>query len=112
MYIKSPEQAIGTVVVLNPNAVMYEFTIYENELINFYHSQRINVFLWNYRGYGRSKGTPSPSKVISDAKIIMEYVIKCYLDNENHKIIIHGHSLGGAVASSLDFPEVNFVLCD
>ena len=38
--------------------------------LNYYLNFGINVVLWNYRGYGMSTGTPSPSNLRSDAEIV------------------------------------------
>ncbi len=58
---------------------------------------KTNVFLVDYRGYGKSEGHPSERKVYSDAQTFYDYLIQ-----EKHtppdKIIIYGESLGTAVA--------------
>lgn len=43
-----------------PNAAYYELMCIENEWVRFYIRAGVNVFIWNYRGYGRSGGQPSP----------------------------------------------------
>jgi len=42
----------------------------------------------------------------------VRHAIKNCLFSENEKLIVHGHSLGGAVAANLNFPELSLVLCD
>ena len=60
----------------------------------------LNVFIFDYRGYGKSEGTPSEEGTYKDATAAWNY-----LSNDKHiepsKLIIMGRSLGGAVASWL-----------
>jgi abhydrolase domain-containing protein 17 len=59
-----------------------------------------NVLAYDYRGYGTSDGRPSEQNSYEDAETAYNYLI-----NELHiapaKIIIHGRSLGAAVAIDL-----------
>ncbi len=63
-----------------------------------------NVLTYAYRGYGTSDGKPSEQNAYQDAETAYNYLI-----NEQHispeKIIIFGHSLGGAVAIDLASPK-------
>ena len=56
-----------------------------------------NVFAYDYRGYGLSEGTPSEQNSYEDAETAYNYLIN-ELKIAPEKIIIHGRSLGGAVA--------------
>lgn len=55
-----------TVVLCNANAGLYEFHHLQADWINFYSKGGCNVFMFNYRGYGRSTGRPSPQANNSD----------------------------------------------
>ncbi len=60
----------------------------------------VNILALDYRGYGKSEGKPSEAGVYRDANAAYDYLVKqrhFHPDN----IIIHGHSLGGAVAVDL-----------
>lgn len=58
-----------------------------------------NLFCFEYRGYGRSKGVPSLSALIFDARDALEYLKKWLLDNScTGKIFIMGKSIGSAPA--------------
>lgn len=59
-----------------------------------------NVFVYDYRGYGKSEGTPSEKNSYEDIETAYNYLIK---ENQiaPEKIIIHGRSLGGAVSIDL-----------
>ncbi|KAE9405552.1 alpha/beta-hydrolase [Gymnopus androsaceus JB14] len=59
-----------------------------------------DVLLVEYRGYGRSSGVPSEKGLRRDAQAALEYVIS-HPELSRLHIIIHGHSLGGAVAIDL-----------
>ncbi|RMF62160.1 MAG: alpha/beta hydrolase, partial [Calditrichaeota bacterium] len=55
----------------------------------------VNVFIFDYRGYGRSEGSPSENGIYLDAEAAYDYLRSRGLRSE--RIIIFGRSLGGAV---------------
>ena len=55
-----------------------------------------DVYLFDYRGYGKSEGAAQLDAVINDAEIMIAYGVKQLLKNE--KLIVMGHSLGGSLA--------------
>lgn len=59
-----------------------------------------NVLLVSYRGYGNSAGTPSEKGLRRDAQAALDYVLS-QPELSQSRIVIHGHSLGGAVAIDL-----------
>jgi len=54
--------------------------------------------VWNYGGYGRSKGSPSVKNIINDGLKIISYIRKY---TKYDKIGVHGESMGGMVATVL-----------
>lgn len=68
--------------------------------ISMLHNIGINIFIFDYRGYGKSQGRPSEKGVYFDA-----YAAYKYLVNTRHvypeQIILYGESLGTAVAIHL-----------
>lgn len=60
----------------------------------------ISVFIFDYRGYGRSEGQPDERGVYLDAVAAYDYLISRQ-DVEPDNIILFGRSLGGAVAVDL-----------
>ncbi|HBR00475.1 MAG TPA: phospholipase [Cyanobacteria bacterium UBA11691] len=86
---------------------------------NAYHSGRFyhlgfSVFLFDYRGYGQSKGEfPTESQVYEDTDTIWEYLV-----NERgiapEQIVVYGHSLGGAIAIELatKHPEISHLIIE
>jgi pimeloyl-ACP methyl ester carboxylesterase len=65
-----------------------------------YQSCNINILLFDYRGYGKSTGTPSENGFYTDAQAVYDYVRK-RTDLNQEKIFLFGRSLGGAVALHL-----------
>jgi pimeloyl-ACP methyl ester carboxylesterase len=65
-----------------------------------YQSCNINILLFDYRGYGKSTGTPSEDGFYTDAQAVYDYVRK-RTDLNQEKIFLFGRSLGGAVALHL-----------
>jgi len=53
-------------------------------------------YIFDYRGYGLSKGEAELDGVVSDVEAMLEYVIEQSKDDE--QIIVIGHSMGGALA--------------
>ncbi len=60
----------------------------------------ISVFIFGYRGYGKSEGTPDEEGVYQDALAAYDYVATLPEVNSD-KIVLFGQSLGGAVAVDL-----------
>jgi len=66
------------------------------------HLKRIgwNIFIFDYRGYGGSEGTPTVEGVLRDSETALRYLVEtCKIPNE--QIILFGESLGGALAVDL-----------
>ncbi|HSW59017.1 MAG TPA: alpha/beta hydrolase [Dehalococcoidales bacterium] len=60
----------------------------------------VNVFLFDYRGYGRSTGNPSEKGLYRDAEAALDY-LRSRPGGDHQKIIYFGQSLGSAVAVDL-----------
>jgi fermentation-respiration switch protein FrsA (DUF1100 family) len=63
--------------------------------IAFFHTFKVNILIFDYRGYGKSQGVPDEAGLYQDAEAAYEYVgtkLPCL------PVIIYGESLGGAVA--------------
>ncbi len=57
-----------------------------------------NLFIFDYRGYGRSEGAPDVRGIHLDAEAALETVLFALPRTRNDGIIVFGKSLGGAVA--------------
>ncbi len=60
----------------------------------------VSILGFDYRGYGRSEGTPSESGVLADARAARTWLARRAGVPEN-QIVLMGRSLGGAVAVDL-----------
>ena len=70
------------------------------EKIRLFHELGLNVFIMDYRGYGRSEGRPTEKGMYLDALAAYDHLVK----NEKirpDEIIDYGASLGGAAAIDL-----------
>jgi hypothetical protein len=100
-----------TVLFCNPNAGYYEYGhIFQKQWVDFYLGRGINVMLWNYRGYGRSEGSPTPKLLLADGELVVKYLKE---ERKVLKLILHGESLGGAIAARLAAKlKVDFLFAD
>lgn len=62
--------------------------------------QGLSVFIFDYQGYGKSTGSPSISKVITDAQTALNYILK-EKSYKPENIILFGESLGTGLACEL-----------
>lgn len=56
-----------------------------------------NLFLFDYRGYGASEGSPERKGIYQDCIAALEY-IKSRKDINPNRLLVFGQSLGGANA--------------
>jgi len=70
------------------------------ESIKIFHELGLNVFIFDYRGYGRSEGKPSEQGTYRDAEAAWNFLVSEKGVNPKN-IFIFGRSLGGAIASWL-----------
>ncbi len=54
-----------------------------------------NLYIYDYRGYGQSQGTPDLDDTISDMELMIAHAVQQLPDDE--KLIVLGHSLGGSM---------------
>lgn len=86
------------VLMCNGNSGFYEFANSQSDWLEFYLFNGVNICMWNYRGYGRSTGSPSLKQLQKDAVSVLKHlkdVRGCV------RIGVHGESMGGAVACYL-----------
>ena len=70
------------------------------ESIQIFHRLGLDVFIFDYQGYGQSEGKPTEQGTYEDAKAAWQYLIE-ERQLAPADIIVFGRSLGGAVASWL-----------
>jgi hypothetical protein len=71
------------------------------EKITFFHQLRCNVFIFDYRGYGLSKGGPSERGLYIDAKSAYGYLLSRPI--RENQIVGYGESIGSAVIIDLAY---------
>ena len=66
--------------------------------LQLFHELGLNVFIFDYRGYGRSSGQPTEAGTYLDASAAWDYLVEGrHVASTN--IVVFGESLGGAVAA-------------
>ncbi len=57
-----------------------------------------DLIVFDYRGYGKSSGEPSPKGLRQDGLSILDYAYSMYQKGSYDKLIVFSQSIGGAVA--------------
>jgi hypothetical protein len=92
---RGPLAARGLVLLLcHGNAGNISHRMHKAALL---HRLGLNILLFDYRGYGKSAGSPSEAGTYSDAQAAYRYLIETK-GFPPERIIIYGESLGNAVA--------------
>jgi fermentation-respiration switch protein FrsA (DUF1100 family) len=87
------ENALATLVMAHGNAGNISHRI---PIIRQLQSTGFNVLMFDYRGYGKSEGSPDEEGIYKDGKAVLDYTLT--LPEVNPKrIVLWGTSLGGAV---------------
>ena len=74
------------------------------ELALAHHRTGANIFIFDYRGYGESQGSPSEKGTYLDSRAVMEY-LSSRSDVDQNRVAFLGHSLGAAVAVELSITQ-------
>ncbi len=96
----SREGAVYTILFCHGNAGNLSHRI---EKLKFFHELGCNVFIFDYRGYGKSKGRPSEKGFYRDAKAAYKFLLSSGVSSG--QIIGYGESIGGAVIVDLASKE-------
>ena len=91
------EQNRGVVLVCHGNGGNVSHRLH---LVNAFQSLGFSTFLFDYRGYGHSKGKPSEKGTYLDAEAAYNFLIN-NKQVDPKKIVVYGESLGSAVAIEL-----------
>ena len=108
-FVHAVGDAVGTVIHFHGNSG--NLTYYLDQIC-WLPLNNFNVFTFDYRGYGRSEGTPSRSGIYEDSVSAIEYIMSNPTIAPGN-VYIFGQSLGGvnaivALAKS-DFPEIRAI---
>lgn len=68
--------------------------------IKFFHDMKVNLMIFDYRGYGKNSGKPTEQGLYKDARAAYDFLIS-RKDIDKDRIVVLGESLGGAVAADL-----------
>ncbi|MFH1038555.1 MAG: alpha/beta hydrolase [PVC group bacterium] len=103
------DQNRGTVLFCHGNAGNISHRL---ESIEIFHRLGLNVFIFDYRGYGLSEGSPSEDGTYRDAEAAYDYLRQAR-HIPSGRIVIFGRSLGGAVAVELArLREAGALICE
>jgi fermentation-respiration switch protein FrsA (DUF1100 family) len=91
------QNAKGTVIFFHGNAGNISHRL---EKISVFNRLGYNLFIFDYRGYGKSKGRPGEKGFYKDAEAAYRYLVKEQNVSADN-IILYGESIGGAVAIDL-----------
>ena len=92
-FFQPPGKALGTVLVMHGNAQNLSTHVHS---VLWLVKEGFNLFIFDYRGYGRSEGTPSLDGIHADAEAALETGLSHA--GEQGRIVVLGQSLGGDVA--------------
>jgi hypothetical protein len=70
------------------------------ELLRLLHRLRVETLAFDYRGYGKSAGTPNEAGILADARAARSWLARRTGTSEKD-IVLYGESLGGGVAVDL-----------
>ncbi|WP_456415908.1 alpha/beta hydrolase [Thiolapillus sp.] len=68
--------------------------------VEIFHRLGLNVFIFDYRGYGKSQGRPDEQGLKQDARAAWRHLVE-ERGLDRNQVILFGRSLGGAVAAEL-----------
>ena len=93
-YLKTKDKSRGTILQLHGNAE--NISSHVNSVL-WLTLEGYDVFTFDYRGYGRSEGSPTQDGVHRDAQSALEIVLTLP-DINKERLFVLGQSLGGAIA--------------
>lgn len=91
---QNPKNAKGTVIHFHGNAQNMSA---HWRFVGWLPQRGFNVFVFDYRGYGASQGSPEPKGVFEDSNSAVNYV-RSRDDVDREHLIVFGQSLGGTNA--------------
>jgi hypothetical protein len=95
-FFKNPH-ARSTIIFAHGNAGNMSDRLFK---IKFFYDLGLNVFIFDYRGYGKSEGRPSEAGIYLDAQGAYDH-LQLRGDVDMGKIILYGASIGGVVMIDL-----------
>lgn len=97
-YVKSPTPVSFTLLHSHGNAVdLGQMLPFYEQLSKYLH---VNIFAYDYRGYGQSSGTPAVSSCLVDISAALSYLMEKH-NKELKDIVLYGQSIGSGPTSYL-----------
>lgn len=106
LLIKTTEKSSGVILYFHGNTgSIKRWGVVAEELCSFGY----DVFIMDYRGYGKSRGRRSERAMHNDCELVFQYLLKYYPEE---KIVIYGRSLGSGFATklALKHPDCKVIL--
>lgn len=94
-----PAESDTTLIWFHGNAGNISHRL-ENLLL-LHRSLNINIFIFDYRGYGRSEGSPSEEGMYLDAQAALNHISSRQMEIPTRRLVFFGRSLGSAIAVEL-----------
>ena len=94
--VRKGERASAAVIVCHGNAGNISHRL---DTIQIFNRLGLDVLIFDYRGYGKSEGSPDEKGTYEDARAAWRFLREKGYGSE--KIVVFGRSLGGAIASRL-----------
>jgi hypothetical protein len=91
------ENSRGTLIFCHGNAGNISHRI---DIIEIFNKLNLNIFIFDYRGYGKSQGSPSELGLYQDAEAAYTYILSRE-DIDKEAVVIYGKSIGANVAINL-----------
>lgn len=91
------DKARGTILWFHGNGGNLTYGL---DQVRRFHQLGVSLFLFDYRGYGRSEGSPNGRGILLDAEAAYEYVTRT-LKIPPSRLVFLGESMGGAPAIHL-----------
>ena len=87
---------VANLVMFHGNAGNIGYVL---NLLPYFHERRYNIFLFDYRGYGQSEGTPTEPGLYLDGAAAIDVAQKMNkFARPRLPLILYGHSLGVTIA--------------
>ncbi len=96
-FVPHPE-ARATLIWFHGNAGNISHRLDNIKLL--YERVRVHIFIFDYRGYGRSEGAVSEEGTYLDGEAAVKYVLR-RVGGDSRAIVLFGRSLGAAVAAEM-----------
>lgn len=93
-FLHPEDEPLGTVICFHGSDRNITHTIRN---VYWLTQRGFNVFVFDYRGYGRSEGSPNRKGLVEDSAAAIDYVVT-RSDVRPDRIILYGQSMGGQLA--------------